>query len=324
SGAFTPDMEAIVKAEQESSQCRDFVFRFLDAVGKLQTTSALEILDLIDQLAIDEVKVYPLSDSNKRKAKAHERQAAIVMCEEDSDSTVKVKGERKGLVKRGGSEERESGGVRRGAGAKLISGVAKRCRLNLSPASVRTVPETLSYDCLKKMMIGSLCAGDIVQKVEINYVGKYGTEDVYLLMQYSSGKSVLVFSSTRKGAQVLAQSAMNHDYSNLFIKSSEQQERLREASLSCEDKQIQSYILYGVLKMISVSNDLLPSMAANFAAKIIPSGVVGEDDIVNRFWNGPAYMFATKVAPAKADGCCTMVIKPAEQTPLTLDISPIR
>ncbi|GJU07458.1 hypothetical protein Tco_1123888 [Tanacetum coccineum] len=27
SGAFTPDMEAIVKAEQESSQCRDFVFR---------------------------------------------------------------------------------------------------------------------------------------------------------------------------------------------------------------------------------------------------------------------------------------------------------
>nr|GEY18528.1 aldehyde dehydrogenase family 2 member C4 [Tanacetum cinerariifolium] len=31
--------------------------------------------------------------------------------------------------------------------------------------------------------------------------------------------------------------------------------------------------------MISVYNDLLPSMAANFGAKIIPSGVVGEDDI---------------------------------------------
>ncbi|GJZ69218.1 hypothetical protein Tco_0632768, partial [Tanacetum coccineum] len=66
-----------------------------------------------------------------------------------------------------------------------------------------------------------------------------------LLMQYSSGKSALVFCSTRKGAQVLAQTAMNHDYSNLFIKSSEPQERLREASLSCGDKQIQSYILYG-------------------------------------------------------------------------------
>nr|GEU43276.1 hypothetical protein [Tanacetum cinerariifolium] len=31
--------------------------------------------------------------------------------------------------------------------------------------------------------------------------------------------------------------------------------------------------------MISVSNDLQPSMAANFGAKIIPSGVVGDDDI---------------------------------------------
>nr|GEW88393.1 hypothetical protein [Tanacetum cinerariifolium] len=34
-------------------------------------------------------------------------------------------------------------------------------------------------------------------------------------------------------------------------------------------------------------------------------------------------MFATKVAPTIAAGCCTMVNKPAEQTPLTLDISPI-
>ncbi|GJR24243.1 DExH-box ATP-dependent RNA helicase DExH17 [Tanacetum coccineum] len=65
-----------------------------------------------------------------------------------------------------------------------------------------------------------------------------------LLMQCSSGKSALVFCSTRKGAQVLAQTAMNHDYSNPFIKSSEQQERLREASMPCGDKQIQSYILY--------------------------------------------------------------------------------
>ncbi|GJW21159.1 hypothetical protein Tco_0031781 [Tanacetum coccineum] len=60
------------------------------------------------------------------------------------------------------------------------------------------------------------------------------------------GKSALVFCQTGREHQVLAQTAMNHDYSNPFIKSSEQQERLREASLSCEDKQIQSYILYGV------------------------------------------------------------------------------
>ncbi|KAI3768772.1 hypothetical protein L2E82_19605 [Cichorium intybus] len=71
-----------------------------------------------------------------------------------------------------------------------------------------------------------------------------------LLMQYSSGKSALVFCSTRKGAQEaaqrLAQTVMTHGYSNPFIKSMDQQERLREASLSCGDKQMQSYILYGV------------------------------------------------------------------------------
>ncbi|KAL4581591.1 hypothetical protein LXL04_006114 [Taraxacum kok-saghyz] len=70
-----------------------------------------------------------------------------------------------------------------------------------------------------------------------------------LLMQYSSGKSALVFCSTRKGAQeaaqILAQTVMTHGYSNPFIKSMDQQERLREASLSCGDKQMQSYILYG-------------------------------------------------------------------------------
>nr|KAJ0212747.1 hypothetical protein LSAT_V11C400227260 [Lactuca sativa] len=75
-------------------------------------------------------------------------------------------------------------------------------------------------------------------------------EKANLLMQYSSGKSALVFCSTRKGAQEaaqrLAQTVMTHGYSNPFIKSMDQQERLREASLSCGDKQMQSYILYGV------------------------------------------------------------------------------
>ncbi|GKA08521.1 transposase, Ptta/En/Spm [Tanacetum coccineum] len=49
-------------------------------------------------------------------------------------------------------------------------------------------------------------------------------------------------------------------------------------------------------------------MAAKFGAKIIPSGVVGEDDI-------------GEVAPALAVGCCTMVIKPTEQTPLKDDMN---
>ncbi|KAK4347253.1 hypothetical protein RND71_033592 [Anisodus tanguticus] len=71
-----------------------------------------------------------------------------------------------------------------------------------------------------------------------------------ILMQHSRGKSALVFCSTRKGAQEaaqqLSQTAMTFGHSNPFIKSREQQERLREASLSCSDKQMQSYILYGV------------------------------------------------------------------------------
>ncbi|KAG5624417.1 hypothetical protein H5410_009635 [Solanum commersonii] len=71
-----------------------------------------------------------------------------------------------------------------------------------------------------------------------------------ILMQHSRGKSALVFCSTRKGAQEAAQqlshAAMTFGHSNPFIKSREQQERLREASLSCSDKQMQSYILYGV------------------------------------------------------------------------------
>ncbi|TKY63225.1 ATP-dependent DNA helicase MER3-like [Spatholobus suberectus] len=71
-----------------------------------------------------------------------------------------------------------------------------------------------------------------------------------ILMQYSRGKSALIFCSTRKGAQEaaqrLSQIVMTFGQSNPFIKNREQQDRLREASLSCSDKQMQSYILYGV------------------------------------------------------------------------------
>lgn len=71
-----------------------------------------------------------------------------------------------------------------------------------------------------------------------------------ILMQYSRGQSALVFCSTRKGAQEaaqrLSQVAMTYGQSNPFIKSKEQLERLREASLSFSDKQMQSYVLYGV------------------------------------------------------------------------------
>ncbi|RDX81475.1 DExH-box ATP-dependent RNA helicase DExH17, partial [Mucuna pruriens] len=71
-----------------------------------------------------------------------------------------------------------------------------------------------------------------------------------ILMQYSRGKSALIFCSTRKGAQEaaqrLSQIVMTFGQSNPFIKNREQQDRLREASLSCSDKQMQSYVLNGV------------------------------------------------------------------------------
>ncbi|MQL80393.1 hypothetical protein Taro_012845, partial [Colocasia esculenta] len=71
----------------------------------------------------------------------------------------------------------------------------------------------------------------------------------FLFERHSGGKSALIFCSTRKGAQEAAQclsrTAMGLGYSNPFIKSKEQQERLQEASLSCSDKHMQSCILYG-------------------------------------------------------------------------------
>ncbi|GAB2284680.1 hypothetical protein Dimus_019132 [Dionaea muscipula] len=71
-----------------------------------------------------------------------------------------------------------------------------------------------------------------------------------IIMQYSRGKSALIFCSTRKGAQEAAhrisQSAMTFGHSNPFMKTREQHERLREASSVCNDKQMQSYIGYGV------------------------------------------------------------------------------
>ncbi|KAL6994373.1 DNA helicase [Sarracenia purpurea var. burkii] len=79
---------------------------------------------------------------------------------------------------------------------------------------------------------------------------KLTTKVFDVLMQYSRGKSALVFCSTRKGAQEaaqrLSQTAMTFGHSNPFIRDREQQDRLREASLSCSDKQMQSYILYGI------------------------------------------------------------------------------
>lgn len=68
-------------------------------------------------------------------------------------------------------------------------------------------------------------------------------------MQHSIGKSALVFCSTRKGAQeaaqCLSQTASSLGYSNPFMKSMQQYEHLKEAALTCSDKQLQACLVHG-------------------------------------------------------------------------------
>ncbi|KAK8302140.1 hypothetical protein V6Z12_D04G068100 [Gossypium hirsutum] len=101
-----------------------------------------------------------------------------------------------------------------------------------------------------KVFVNAFLAGYASAKNDFLFEKRLQNYIFDILMQYSRGKSALVFCSTRSGAQEaaqrLSQIVMTFGYSNPFIKSSEQQERLREASLSCSDKQMQSYILYGV------------------------------------------------------------------------------
>ncbi|KAK9119762.1 hypothetical protein Scep_017855 [Stephania cephalantha] len=85
---------------------------------------------------------------------------------------------------------------------------------------------------------------------------KLTTKVFDILMQCSRGKSALIFCSTRKGAQEaalrLSQTAITFGHSNPFIKSQEQQERLKEASLSFSDKQMQSCIIFGAQLLSAV------------------------------------------------------------------------
>jgi ATP-dependent DNA helicase HFM1/MER3 len=68
-------------------------------------------------------------------------------------------------------------------------------------------------------------------------------------MQHSRGKYVLIFCSTRRGAQeaaqCLSQTGESLGYSNLFIKSMQQYEHLKEAAVDCSDKQLQACIVHG-------------------------------------------------------------------------------
>ena len=98
-------------------------------------------------------------------------------------------------------------------------------------------------------MSDHICNEFKIYKLKYHEVLKKQIRIADLLLQYSRAKTAMIFCSTRKGAQEaaqrLSQTAMTFGHSNPFIKDREQQERLREASLLCSDKQMQSYILYG-------------------------------------------------------------------------------
>ncbi|KAJ7560178.1 hypothetical protein O6H91_04G117200 [Diphasiastrum complanatum] len=71
-----------------------------------------------------------------------------------------------------------------------------------------------------------------------------------VIVEHSNGKAVLVFCSTRKGAQeaavFLAQTVSNQSFGNRFIKSQDQYERLQLAARDSKDKHLQGCIRCGV------------------------------------------------------------------------------
>ncbi|KAK9018141.1 hypothetical protein V6N11_001122 [Hibiscus sabdariffa] len=122
--------------------------------------------------------------------------------------------------------------------------------LDVVSSTVFSKLSPLGLECISLINENTFLAGYGSAKNDFLFEKRLQNYIFDILMQYSRGKSALVFCSTRKGAQEaaqrLSQIVMTFGYSNPFIKSQEQQERLREASLSCSDKQMQSYILYGV------------------------------------------------------------------------------
>uniref|UniRef100_A0A287U3U9 Uncharacterized protein n=1 Tax=Hordeum vulgare subsp. vulgare TaxID=112509 RepID=A0A287U3U9_HORVV len=95
-------------------------------------------------------------------------------------------------------------------------------------------------------------------------------------MQHSRGKSALIFCSTRKGAQeaaqCLSQTTGSLGYSNPFMKSMQQYEHLRKASLTCSDKHLQSCILHGGhVEPCSLGHDL-PNFATDYSVFVFLSG----------------------------------------------------
>ncbi|KAL0463525.1 UNVERIFIED_CONTAM: DExH-box ATP-dependent RNA helicase DExH17 [Sesamum latifolium] len=102
-----------------------------------------------------------------------------------------------------------------------------------------------------------------------------------LLMQFSGGKSALIFCSTRKGAQeaaqVLSQTAMTFGHSNPFIKSREQQESNKEKGIYMEyDRSmiLQVHLYENLLNGCEmVESQLLPCVTEHLTAEIVQSTI---------------------------------------------------
>lgn len=105
---------------------------------------------------------------------------------------------------------------------------------------------------------------------------------------------------------------LNAKASLAHIMSCEQGKPLTEASAEIE--YAASYVLWFAEEAMRVQGEVLSS-ANNQQRLIVTRAPVGVCAAITP-WNFPAAMITRKVAPALASGC-TMVVKPAQQTPLT-------
>ncbi|KAM7509150.1 hypothetical protein LguiA_019603 [Lonicera macranthoides] len=120
-------------------------------------------------------------------------------------------------------------GIKRIGGALLIHAIAYQILHGPSPFPQATPQQEMIFYLRRS-------SGDLV-----------GAPAMDILMQFSRGKSALVFCSTRKGAQEaaqrLSQIAMTFGYSNPFIKNREQQESLTiDAKFTLRNPEIKFHI----------------------------------------------------------------------------------
>ncbi|WP_343033386.1 NAD-dependent succinate-semialdehyde dehydrogenase [Alteromonas profundi] len=175
----------------------------------------------------------------------------------------------------------------------------------------------------KCLLNGKWQAGEITMAVDnpstgeiIARVPSMGAEETNKAIEHAAQ----AFTSWRKTspserAYILRQwyqLILNAKASLAHIMSCEQGKPLTEASAEIE--YAASYVLWFAEEAMRVQGEVLSS-ANNQQRLIVTRAPVGVCAAITP-WNFPAAMITRKVAPALASGC-TMVVKPAQQTPLT-------